>query len=263
MGLNLSSKKKEPKVVEPELLDDEAPEEDKTGEDKEKVWIDEIMVRKQSFDLEPANQMFAKIHKYVDEMAKQADAHKVIDKSTMTKAIGMGTQAKQYINKVEKTRVEVKAPYLMFGRKLDALSTGVQKRLEAIQESLREKIRPIMIAEKAKEKKALKDAEVARKKAEKDVTPPDATPGFERQNVPAPMAPPTPSATTGGAIQTASGSADLVKNVTWTVQDITKVPAEYLTVIASKVNKDAKAGKKIPGIKIKVTDEVSMKAAKS
>jgi hypothetical protein len=262
MGLNLSSKKEEPKVVEPELLDDEAPEDDKTGEDKEKVWIDEIMVRKQSFDLEPANQMFAKIHKYVDEMAKQADAHKVIDRPTMEKAIGMGTQAKQYINKVEKTRVEVKAPYLMFGKKLDALSSGVKKRLEAIQESLREKIRPVMIAEKAKEEKALKDAEDARKKAEKDVTP-DATPGFESKDVPAPMAPPTPSGTTGGPVQTASGSAGLVKKVTWTVQDITKVPAEYLTVIASKVNKDAKAGKKIAGIKIEVTDEVAMKAAKS
>jgi hypothetical protein len=221
------------------------------------------MVRKQSFDLEPANQMFAKIHKYVDEMAKQADAHKVIDKTTMTKAIGMGTQAKQYINKVEKTRVEVKAPYLMFGKKLDALSSGVKKRLEAIQESLREKIRPVMIAEKAKEDKALKDAEEARKKAEKDVSEKDVTPGFESKDVPAPMAPPTPSGTTGGPVQTASGSAGLVKKVTWTVQDITKVPADYLTVIASKVNKDVKAGKMIPGIKIEVTDEVAMKAAKS
>jgi hypothetical protein len=261
MSLNLNSKKKEPKVVEPELEAEETPEAE-VVEDKDTVWIDEVMVRKQSFDLEPANQMFAKIHKYVDEMAKQADAHKVIDKTSMTKAIGMGTQAKQYINKVEKTRIEVKAPYLAFGKKLDSLSGGVKKRLEAIQESLREKIRPIMIAEKAKEDKALKDAEEARKEAEKDVTP-DATPGFENKSVPAPMAPPTPSATTGGPVQTASGSAGLVKKVTWTVQDITKVPAEYLSVIASKVNKDAKAGKKIPGIKIEITDEVSMKAAKS
>lgn len=260
MGLNLSSKKKEPKVVEPELDKEETPEAE-VVEEKDTVWIDEVMVRKQSFDLEPANQMFAKIHKYVDDMAKQADAHKVIDKPTMEKAIGMGTQAKQYINKIEKTRVEVKAPYLTFGKKLDSLAGGVKKRLEAIQESLREKIRPVMIAEKAKEDKALKDAEAARQAAEKDVGP-DVVDGFENKSVPAPLAPPTPT-TSGGNVQTSSGSAGLVKKVTWEVKDITKVPAEYLTVIASKVNKDAKAGKKIPGIKIETTDEVSMKAAKS
>jgi len=257
MGLKLSRKKEEVK-------EEPAPEKveipvDESGEDKDTVWIDEVMVRKQSFDLTPVNQMFAKVHKYVDDMAKQADEHKVIDVVSMEKAIGMGTQAKQYINKIEKTRVEVKAPYLAFGKKLDQLAKGVQSRLEAIQESLRQKIRPIMIAEKEKENERLRAEEERRKASAGEQQ--ELTPGFATAEVPAPIAPPAPAVS--GPIKTASGSAGLEKKYTWTVSDITKVPSEYLTVIASKVNKAVKAGEKIPGLKIEVTDEVKMVANKS
>lgn len=249
MGLKLrKDKAPEPKVEEPELTPEEKPVAEVT-EPADTAWIDEAMVVKQSFDLEPVNQLFAKVHEVIDDMAKQADAHKVIDKPSMEVAIGMGTQAKQYINKIEKRRKEVKRPYLDYIKRLDTLAGGVKKRLEAIQESLRQKIRPVMIELKNKEEAAQKAAQEA------------AAAATQKGGV-APPAPPAPISD-GGQTKTATGSAGLTKKVTWEITDITKVPKEYLTVIASKVNKDAKAGKQIPGIKITVEDDVSMRAARS
>jgi hypothetical protein len=250
--------------VEVKVTAEERPEKT-TDEDKDTVWIDEVMVRKQSFDLEPVNQMFAKVHEYVDDMAKQAKEFKVIDEATMQTAIGMGTQAKQYINKIEKTRKEIKAPYLAFGKQLDTLTKAVTKRLESIQEGLREKIRPIMVERKKKaEAAAKKAAEEAALKAQE--TGKD-TAAFGSQAVPAPTGAPAPP-TTGG-VQTDSGSAKLEKTFEWDLEDVTKVPVEYLAVRPSLINKAIKDGLKsgkelqIPGLKIVYKDDVSMRAAKS
>ena len=248
MALKLSVEKEEvvTEVIEPEI---ERPV-NNTGEAYDTDWIDEVMVRKASFDLEPLSNMFAKVHEHIDDMAKQADDLKVIDVATMNEAIGKGTQAKQYINKIEKTRQEVKAPYLAHGKRIDKLSKGVTSRLEAIQESLRIKIRPIMIAEKEKAAAIAAKAEKERREAEKDIV---------QDLAPPPPAPPAPS----GPVKTSTGSADLVKKYTWTVSDIKMVPEKYLTVTASLVNKDVKAGIQIPGIRIEVTEDVAMRAANS
>jgi len=258
MALKLSIEKEEkvePAVIEPEVVEPEIERPvNNTGEAYDTDWIDEIMVRKASFDLEPLSNMFAKVHEHIDDMAKQADDLKVIDVATMNEAIGKGTQAKQYINKIEKTRQEVKAPYLAHGKRIDKLSKGVTSRLEAIQESLRVKIRPIMIAEKEKARAIAEKAEKERREAEKDIA----------QGSPAAPAPPPPAPSApSGPVKTSTGSADLVKKYTWTVSDIKLVPEKYLTVTASMVNKDVKAGIQIPGIKIEVTEDVAMRAANS
>jgi hypothetical protein len=236
-----------------------------TGEDKETVWIDEVMVRKQSFDLEPVNQMFAKVHEYIDDMEKQAKAFKVIDKPTMDTAVGMGTQAKQYANKIDKTRKEIKQPYLDFGRMLDKLSTAVVTRLEGVQDTLREKIRPVM--------REIKKVQAADAKAETDrlaatSKAPDTGQAFESKHVPAPLD--TPSPTSGTSVQTETGSADLKKVLDkWDIVDISKVPPKYLTVIPSMINAEVKAGLKnkmeikIPGLEITYKEDVAMRAAKS
>jgi hypothetical protein len=247
MGLKLRKKAEQKPPVQAELLPEETPEPVRTDEPADTAWIDEAMVVKESFNLDDVNSLFSKIHKVIDDMAKQADSHKVIDRQSMEIAIGMGTQAKQYINKVEKRRKQVKAPYLEFTKRLDSLAGGVKKRLEAVQESLRVKIRPVMIELKAKEDAArAKAAEEAQKAAASNS-----------------VAPPPPPAAPSGPTKTTSGSAELKEKVTWEVSDITKVPAEYLTVIASKVNHAAKAGKEIPGIKITREQDVSMRANKS
>lgn len=246
MGLDLSfaGKKEAPKEAKPVNT---------TGEDKETVWIDEVMVRKQSFDLEPVNQMFAKVHEYIDDMAKQAKDIKVIDVATMNEAIGMGTQAKQYANKIEKTRVEIKKPYLSFGKTLDNLTKAVTKRLGSIQDGLRDKVRPIMLDMKRKEQAA---AAVAKEEADLKAPAPGQE-VFGSQDVPAPTGPDAPAPPTSGAgVQTESGSAKLTKTSEWDVTDISKVPEMYLSVIPSKINAEIKAGLKkdmeitIPGIKI-------------
>jgi hypothetical protein len=229
-----------------------------TGEDRDTFWIDEAMVIKSGVeDLENVKNMFAKIHEYLDDIEKEADALKVVDETSMQDAIAKGTQAKQWANKIEKRRKEVKAPYLAFTKRLDALTKGVTGRLEAVQESLRVKIRPIMREIKAKEEAAREAALKAQREAAKPTqgeTPP-----------PPAVAPPAPA----GSTKTESGSARLEKTFEWDVNDITKVPQEYLSVVPSKVNSFIKANLKlnkeieIPGLTITYTEDVAMRAAKS
>jgi hypothetical protein len=232
-----------------------------TDEERDTYWIDEAMVAKQGLDMEPVNQMFAKIHEYVDSMEKKAADFKVIDEPTMTRAIEMGTQAKQFINKIEKKRKEVKAPYLAFTKRLDTLAKGITSRLEDIQEGLRTKIRPVMQEQRAKEEAARKAALKAQEEAAKKKSPDDTG----KQTQPPPAAPPAPAASK----KTATGSAKLQKTFEWDVTDIKSVPEEYLTVAPSKINTFIKANLKldkeikIPGIEITYSEDVAMRAAKS
>lgn len=237
-----------------------------TGQDKDTFWIDEVMIVKQGLDdLSEVKAMFGKIHEFVDQLEADAKAFKVIDKETMELAIGKGTQAKQWANKIEKRRKEVKAPYLAFTKRLDTLTKGVIDRFEAIQEGLREKIRPVMRELKAKEEAARAAELKAQAEAAAKAMAKAKDTGEEPAPPPPAAAPPAPAS----KVSTSTGSAKLEKTFEWDVTDITKVPKEYLSVVPSKVNTFVKANLKldkeveIPGIKITYKEDVAMRAAKS
>lgn len=185
----------------------------------------------------------------VSKMRKKAEAFQVTDHKTMDTAIEMINQAKKLINRVEKERKRIKAPYLKFTKGLDGMAKNVKEPITEIIDILDVKIKPIAIMIKEAEERRLAREREARLAAEAEAEKKRAA-GQVVLDVPtAPTVPEREIAE--GKFTTGEGSAKLEFYMDWNVVDFDAVPRKYkkLIIDEDKLDADIQAGVEVPGVR--------------
>jgi len=192
----------------------------------------------------------------IEEMATQAENHQITDDEAYRNASALAGEAKELAKKLDKARKEVIAEPDGFVRQVNKFTKTFRDRLDSIESGLKRKVeahaREIEQERREQERKAKEEAERVQadlnKKAEETGTDPVevAPPVVEQQK--------TTRADTGAAVH-------LRKEWTWEIQDISQIPADYLEVKTTAVNKAVKAGiREIPGINIYETEKAVLRS---
>jgi hypothetical protein len=186
------------------------------------LWIEEADVKMQAFDLTKVKNYFQKLDVVINGMAEQAMKHKITDKATFDQAIQMGTQARKMQSEIEKRVKELKAPYLAFNRGLGTIAKASNTQLEGIAADLKTRV--------MKEKPKYMPAPTK--------NPPKPSPG-KKGSAPPPAVKAQNERT---KIDGASVKPKVVPK--WELEDLSKVPREYLAINPVLVNKAVKAGQR-------------------
>lgn len=201
------------------------------------LWIEEADAKMQAFDLTKVKNYFQKLDVVINSMAEQAMKHKITDKATFDQAIQMGTQARKMQSEIEKRVKELKAPYLAFNRGLGTIANASNTKLEGIAADLKGRV----LKEKPKYMPAPKPA-------------PKPSPG-NKGSAPPPAVKAQDERT---KIEGASIKPKVVPK--WELEDLSKVPREYLAINPVLVNKAVKAGqRKIAGLRIWEEEDLDMR----
>ena len=262
MDLSFANGNKDEEIKGDQSLDQEVTVESEKEEPKPLVmgsddteWIENALSVIEKFNEEPVKALFDRFSAKIADFSKIAETHEVKDKNSMDRAIEMGLQLKGLAGTIEKKRVELKAPYLNFGRVIDGYTKSVISALEKIQDGLKVKIKPVM--------KRLKDEEAARAKKEREEYEAALA---ERKKEGAPLPPKMKAPKKQPArTQTEIGSSGIKKTWVFEVIDINKVPRELMIIDEKRVNAMIKGGKvkKIPGLKIYEKEDVDLRSKRS
>jgi hypothetical protein len=198
------------------------------------------------FDLNPVKKGLSEYADKIKDMRKQAEALEVKDDPTNIKAVGMGTQAKKLFKALDAARVSFTQNPRAFVAAVDNLARGFKDDLKTIEKGLKNKIDGYRYRVEQERRKAEKKAQDAAKKVQAELDAKAKDEGTEPVKVQMPVVPKVDSVT-----RTESGSAHTRHNWTFELEDISKVPAEYLMVNKPVVNAMIKAGsREIPGLRI-------------
>lgn len=201
-------------------------------------------------NLSKLTEMFSKAEQAIDSMIEQAEKHAITDSDTQSKAIEMGTQAKQLFNRLEKKRKEIKEPFLKYGQQLDGMVKPLKDKLAGIQTGLKIKI-----------KKHLDEEE--RLAAEKEKKRLELEAALNPQKSPDELVPETPAPVIQSKQKTSSGSMATKKVWKFEIEDVNKVPARYLMVNESAIKAAIDNGARdIPGVKIYKDRDVRLTVAR-
>jgi hypothetical protein len=186
----------------------------------------------------------------ISKMRKKAEAFEVTDHKTVDTAIEMINQVKKLINRVEKERKRIKAPYLKFTKGLDGMSKNVKAPANEIIDILAAKVKPVAEAIQAAEDKRLREEREAKIEAERKADEKRAAGQvvLEVPGVPV-LAPEKEIA--AGKFKTAEGSAQIEYFYTWSVIDFGKVPNKYKKTIIDedKLDADIQSGVEVAGVR--------------
>jgi uncharacterized glyoxalase superfamily protein PhnB len=184
----------------------------------------------------------------VTKMRKKAEAFVVTDQATMNTAIEMTNQAKKLVNKIEKERKRIKAPYLKFTKALDGMSKNLKDPIAEITAILNEKIKPMAEKIQRAEEERLRKEREARLAAEAEA---DRKRAAGEVVIDVPEVPTVPDDSAAeGRFQTAEGSAKIEYFYTWDVVDFDAVPRKYKKWIIDedKLDADIQAGIEVKGV---------------
>lgn len=201
------------------------------------LWIEEAMTKMQAFDLNQVVIYFKKVDLIITDMAKQSMNHVISNKATFDQAIQMGTQARKMQSELKKKIDEIKAPYKKFNTDLGALLRKADTKLENIAKDLKSRV--------------LKESSVYMPKPKPAAAPLPKT---------SETAPPAPVGAGNERVKIDGASVKRNTIPKWELEDLSKVPREYLTVNAVKINQAVKGGaREIPGLKIWEEDDLDMR----
>ena len=176
-------------------------------------------------DPAPLEALFDRFRVEIDKMANQAQGFMVTDQKTSARAAEMAAQCRKLANRIEKQRVEVKAPYLAVTSRVDALCRQIRQHLGQIERNVNEKHTEFLrkLELKRQEAEAARQAEIIKQRLAEEKARRDA----EAANKPAPLPkpvyvpPPVPEKT---EVKTDSGTTKLEYEQVPVVNDLKALP---------------------------------------
>ena len=177
------------------------------------------------------------LEKEITPYIKKTATLVITDKKTMEKASEVRTQLKSYLKSVKEKKETVTKPLYAAYKAAMALFAPLESRIEDQLAVIDKAMIAYQTAEKkrADEEAAKIESRIGEGKGKlKFETAVDKIANIEKPE---------------DKVTTESGGTQFFTYVVCEVEDITKVPVEYLEVNLAKVKTDEKAGKRIPGIK--------------
>lgn len=196
--------------------------------------------------------LFSKAANSIKGLVDKAEEFNITSVDTRSTAIEMGTQAKQLENLIEKKRKEMKSPALEFGQTLDGMVRPLKVSLSQIQTGLKRKIKVHIDAEN--KRKALAEQERLKVEAalNPEIVPPEAPSGTSLSRP-----------VIQSKQKTGSGSMSVKKVWKYKVVDLSKVPANFMTLDEKAVKAAMDLGtREIPGLEIYEDSDINLTVAR-
>jgi len=197
-------------------------------------------------DIERAKKSLSIYEDKIDEMAKHVNAMAVNSNRSVEVCTAATGQAADLAKKIDANRKGIVDDAYKFYKGITAFGNIYIKKLDAVVAVGKEKIGAYQYEKEMQRREAEAKAqkEQARLQAQMDERAKKA--GVDSIQVPDIVVPQTT-----GPVRTESATASVTMQWAWEIEDVDKVPREYLTVAPGAVNAAVKGGvRKIPGIKI-------------
>lgn len=229
------------------------------------VHFQDQAITKVKYDFEKAlseaKERFKAYQKKIEDMAAKVKAFKVNSDADAAELTKLAAEAAELAKTLEENRKEkIKDPDT-YVRKLNAFVKSFRdiltepKAKTGLVEIAKKKIGDYQFQKELQRRKAEKQAQDEAAKLQAKMDKEAAEAGVEAPQLPAMQMPQTT-----GPIRTESGSANFGTEWIYELEDITKVPADYLIVNDQKAKAAIKAGiREIPGLKIKEVPKVGIR----
>ena len=200
------------------------------------------------FDAKSAIDQFKKHERRIQIMAKEVEDLEITDDDSNERAVAMGTVASKANKELEAQRVSIVKPHNDFVKQVNntaKMYTG--KIQDLIIKPLKAKVGEYLAKKELAEKKAQEEARKAAEKLQEKMNKEAAKAGVEAPDVPKPKV----KDKAVGPVKTTPGTGFTQKRWTYEVENINKVPRDYLKLDEGAVTRAIRAGaREIPGLKI-------------
>lgn len=210
-----------------------------------------------SFNPKVFLELMEKFESKISLLTAESKRINVENAATEAESLELAVTAKTLNGVIDKARLGAKRPYLDFGKELDSYVRPSQKSLTNIENAERKKMteyrnRLLEVKRAAEAREAQKAAEAAKAEVSEEEH------ALSRLKAPTGQPAMATPAKTVESFAGGSGSYD-IEHVPY-LDDISKVPAEYLLVDWKKVKAAIKGGiRAIPGIDIKEENKITLR----
>ena len=204
----------------------------------------ELPIPADPFDLAPVRARLEPYRIQIEEMASQAQAHKVTDDVTLRAAVEMGNQAKTLGKSIDLARKSILEEPEKYVKAVRSLAKSFTDNLGFVEANLKEKIGRYQYQRQMEERKRQEEARKAAEELQARLDAEAKKANVEPVKVAAPVVPAAPRVT-----RTEAGSAHIRTKWEGAVVDPSKVPREYCEPSQRLINEAVKAGvREIPGV---------------
>jgi len=208
-------------------------------------------------DLDRAKKNLSVYEEKIDGMAKQVESLQVNSDRSMAVCTDMIGQAAALSKKIDSNRKGIVEDAYNFYKKITSFGNVYVKKLDAIVAAGKKKIGAYQYEKEMQRRESEAKARAEQGRLQKEMDARAKKAGVAPVQVPDIVVPQST-----GPVRTESGTASVSMVWTWEVEDVKKVPREYLIVGANLVDNALKSGiRKIPGIKIYEKPQVRVRSA--
>lgn len=180
------------------------------------------------------------------DMERMAANVAIKDSDSNALAVTIAGQIKKTAKKIEDARKAYVGPFNAHVKDVNALAAEIRSPLERAEKDLKKKLNAFAAQQELERRKAEEEARKRAQEEQEKLNREAAAAGVEAPTVPE-IVEPEESAT----VRTAEGTAYMQSRWTYELEDLGKVPAEFLMLDEKKVRAAIKAGvREIPGLKI-------------
>lgn len=180
------------------------------------------------------------------DMERMAGNVVIKDSDSNALAVTIAGQIKKTSKKIEDARKAYVGPFNAHVKDVNALAAEIRSPLERAEKDLKRKLNAFAAQQELERRKA---EEAARKRAQEEQERLNRE--AEAAGVEAPVVPEVVEPEETTSVRTAEGTAYMQSRWTFELEELAKVPAEYLMLDEKKVRAAIKAGvREIPGLKI-------------
>lgn len=182
----------------------------------------------------------------IDKMVSAADDLKIETEADNQRAVVLGTSAKKLAKQIDDKRKQIIADPNDFVKSVNSFAKIFTDKLGVVEDTLKRKISQYRVAQEQKRREEEKRAREEAAKIQAALNADAEKKGIEAPQVVAPIIPKAPA-----AVRTETGAASGRKVWTFELEDLDKVPREWLRLDEIKVRDAIRAGvRDIPGIRI-------------
>ena len=208
------------------------------------------------FDIAPIRTELKKYEDEITKWEKQAKDLQILDEDSLTLGIEMAAQAKKLGNKLEKFRKEKKDPFLSAGSAIDSAVGVYAGPCEKIWKIiLNPKINAMLTKQKLERLEAERRAQEAARELQAKLDAESREKNLPQVQVPEPV-----YNMKAAPVRTEEGSASQRKDWKARLDDINKVPREYLVIDWPAVNRAVRGGvRSIDGFVIEQVESLQIR----